>query len=84
MCEGCHDTPRRFIMVGQEERIYQLQADGMTLSSFWDRSGQKVTNGDFLPVSRYLQLKKKSPAYQRAYLEKWQSLINHVENSSEP
>lgn len=84
MCEGCHDSPRRFIMEPPGERIYQLQADGMTLPSFWDRSGQKVTNGDFFPVSRNLQLKKKSPAYQRAYLEKWQNLIKHVENSSAP
>lgn len=84
MCEGCHDSPRRFIMEPPGDRIYQLQADGMTLPSFWDRSGQKVTNGDFFPVSRNLQLKKKSPAYQRAYLEKWQNLIKHVENSSAP
>ena len=82
MCEGCHDNPRRFIMEKPEDRIYQLQADGMTLPSFWDRTGQKVTNGDFLPVSRYLQLTKKSPAYKKAYIEKWQNLINHVENSS--
>ena len=84
MCEGCHDTPRRFIMEKKEDRIYQLQADGMTLPSFWDRTGQKVTNGDFLPVSRYLLLTEKSPAYQKAYLQKWQNLINRVENSSEP
>jgi hypothetical protein len=84
MCEGCHDNPRRFIMEKPEDRIYQLQADGMTLPSFWDRTGQKVTNGDFLPVSRYLQLGKKSPAYKKAYIEKWQTLINHVENSSVP
>ncbi|MBP1728740.1 MAG: hypothetical protein H6Q56_1113 [Deltaproteobacteria bacterium] len=56
----------------------------MTLPSFWDRTGQKVINGDFLPVARYLQLTKKSPAYQRAYIEKWQKLINRVENSSRP
>ena len=84
MCEGCHDTPRRFIMERAEDRIYQLQADGMTLPSFWERTGQRVTNGDFLPVSRYLRLTKKSPAYQKAYIEKWQKLVNHVENSSQP
>lgn len=82
MCEGCHDNPRRFIMEGEADRIYQLQKDGMALPSFWERTGQRVTNGDFLPVSRYLQMTKKSPAYKKAYLEKWQSLINHVENSS--
>ena len=84
MCEGCHDNPRRYLMESPQDRIYQLQDDGMTLPSFWDRSGQKVANGDFLPAARYGQLNKKSIAYQRAYLEKWQSLIKHVENSSEP
>jgi hypothetical protein len=84
MCEGCHDNPRRYLMENPQDRIYQLQDDGMTLPSFWDRSGQRVANGDFLPASRYGQLNKKSIAYQRAYLEKWQSLIKHVENSSEP
>ena len=84
MCEGCHDNPRRFIMESREDRIYQLQADGMTLPSFWDRAGQKVTNGDFYPKDRYRQLNQKSPVYKRAYLEKWQSLIKHVENSSAP
>jgi hypothetical protein len=84
MCEGCHDNPRRYLMESPGDRIYQLQADGMTLGSFWDRTGQKVANGGFLPVARYLQLARRSPAYQRAYLEKWQSLINHVENSSAP
>jgi len=84
MCEGCHDNPRRFLMENPEDRIYQLQADGMTLSSFWDRAGQDVTNGAFYPVARYRQLNRKSTDYQRAYLEKWQSLINRVENSSAP
>jgi hypothetical protein len=83
MCEGCHDNPRRYLMESPGDRIYQLQADGMTLPSFWDRAGQRVANGDFLPVARYLQLNSKSTAYQRAYLEKWQSLIKRVDDSSE-
>ena len=83
MCEGCHDNPRRYLMESPGDRIYQLQADGMTLGSFWDRTGQKVVNGDFLPLARYRQLNNKSTSYQRAYLEKWQTLIKHVENSSE-
>ncbi len=47
MCDGCHDAPRRFIMEGKEDRIYRLQDDGMKIPSFWDRTGQKVMNGDF-------------------------------------
>ena len=84
MCEGCHDNPRRFILEGEADRIYQLQADGMTLGSFWESRGQKVINGGFFPASRYLRMNKKTPSYQRAYLEKWQSLIDHVEDSSAP
>ena len=56
MCEGCHDNPRRFLLEPAAERIYQLQADGMTLPSFWDQSGQKVVNGSFLPAARYREL----------------------------
>lgn len=84
MCEGCHDNPRRFVLERKEDRIYQLQAEGMTLPSFWDASGQRVANGAFYPAARYRDLSRKTTAYQRAYLEKWQSLVNHVEASSAP
>lgn len=82
MCEGCHDNPRRFLQEGEGDRIYQLQADGMKLTSFWVTAGQRVDNGDFFSAARYLQLTRKSAAYQRAYLEKWQSLVRRVEASS--
>lgn len=82
MCEGCHDNPRRFLFEPAADRIYQLQADGMTLTSFWDQSGQKVVNGSFLPAARYRELNRKTPAYRRAYLERWSKLIDHVEASS--
>ncbi|HBB17874.1 MAG TPA: cytochrome C [Syntrophus sp. (in: bacteria)] len=84
MCDGCHNNPRRFIMEQKENRIYELQSDRMTLASFWERDGQKVTNGDFLPVSRFMQMSTGSPAYKKAYIEKWKSLIGRVENSSAP
>ena len=84
MCEGCHDNPRRFVLEPEADRIYSLAADGMTLSSFWDQSGQRVANGAFLPAARYRELSRKTPAYRRGYLEKWQTLINHVETSSAP
>lgn len=84
MCDGCHDNPRRFIMEKKEDRIYQLQADGMTLPSFWERTGQKVVNGDFLSISRYSQMSKKGPSYWRGYIEKWQRLIKRGESSLAP
>ncbi|QXM07792.1 cytochrome c3 family protein [Geomonas subterranea] len=82
MCEGCHENPRRFLLERKEERIYQLQAEGMTLPSFWDATGQQVVNGAFYPARRYQVLSGKTAEYRRAYLEKWQSLVNHVEASS--
>jgi len=83
-CEGCHDNQRRFILEAPGQRIYQLRKDGMNLDSFWDRSGQRVVNGDFMAASRYLQISSKSPAYTKAYIRKWKKLLNHVEPSSKP
>jgi hypothetical protein len=79
MCEGCHDTPRRFILERPEERIYQLQKDGMTLPSFWDRTGQRVVNGGFFPPERYRPMTANNPAYRRFYVEKWKNLVNRVD-----
>ncbi len=84
MCEGCHDNPRRFVLEREEERIYRPAAEGMTLPSFWDATGQEVANGAFYPQARYREMSRKTTAYQRGYLEKWQSLVNHVETSSAP
>jgi len=83
MCDGCHDAPRRFLMEKGEDRIYQLQKDGMGIPSFWSREGQKVVNGAFLPAARYEGLREKTTAYKKAYLEKWQKLVYRVEDSSE-
>jgi hypothetical protein len=83
-CEGCHDTPRRFLLEPEGERIYQLKKDGMTLESFWAQQGQKVVNGSFMEAGRYRQMSIKSPAYTRAYIEKWKTFLNRVEGSSRP
>ncbi|HEX9079793.1 MAG TPA: selenite/tellurite reduction operon b-type cytochrome iron-sulfur cluster-binding subunit ExtO [Desulfuromonadaceae bacterium] len=82
MCEGCHDSPRRFILERPEDRIYDLTRDGMTLASFWERKGQRVVNGAFFPAERFRTMTGKGPAYRRAYVEKWKSLANHVDTSS--
>lgn len=83
-CEGCHDNPARFLLEPEGARIYQLRRDGMTLASFWDREGQRVVNGDFMAASRYLRMSAKSPAYTKAYIEKWRTFLNRVETSSRP
>lgn len=81
-CEGCHDNPRRFLHEPEGQRIYQLKKDGMQLESFWLQDGQRVVNGDFVSASRYLRLSNKSPAYTKAYIEKWKTFLNRVDNSS--
>jgi hypothetical protein len=81
-CEGCHDVPRRFLLEPPSERLYDLAADGLPLNSFWDRTGQLVVNGGFMPQERYKQVADKGPAYQKAYIEAWQRFINRVGASS--
>jgi len=83
-CEACHDSPRRFLLEPEAQRIYQLQKDGMTLGSFWDQTGQRMVNGSFMPAARYRAMSRKNPAYTRAYIEKWQQFLNRVEPSSRP
>ncbi len=83
-CEGCHEAPRRFLLEQAQQRIYQLRRDGMGLDSFWSQTGQTVVNGSFMPAGRYQRLAVKSPAYKKAYIKKWQTLLNRVETSSRP
>jgi len=82
LCEGCHDNPRRFVLEAPEQRIYQLQEDGLSLSSFWARDGQQVVNGAFLEEERVRALSLTSPDYIRKSLDKWQRLLKNVESSS--
>jgi hypothetical protein len=83
-CEGCHDTPARFLLEPPTRRIYGLRKDGMAIDSFWDQRGQKIVNGDFMAASRYSRMSSKGPAYTKAYIEKWKQLLNRVEPSSRP
>lgn len=83
-CEGCHDSPRRFVHEPENQRIHQLKKDGMVLESFWVQKGQRVMNGNFVSADRYNALSTKTPTYKKAYVEKWKSFLNHVENSSRP
>lgn len=70
-CDGCHDNPRRFLLEPPRDRIYDLGKDGMTLYSFWNQTGQKLTNGRFMDQQRYQRMTTKTDAYKRAYVEKW-------------
>jgi predicted CXXCH cytochrome family protein len=81
MCDGCHNNPSRFILENEGDRIHQLQLDGMRLNSFWDQSGQEVINGSFMGLARFARMSSKNPLYVRAYVKKWKSLVNPVEDS---
>jgi len=84
VCGGCHDDPRRMVVERKQDRIYGLEEDGMGLASFWDRTGQRVTNGSFLDRARAARMSAGSRAYKKAFLEKWKSLTDRVERSSGP
>jgi len=73
-CDGCHGNPRRFLLENPGERIYLPDRDGMELLSFWNRTGQRVANGDFIDLSSFLRMSAKSPAYKKGYVEKWKRL----------
>jgi len=81
-CEGCHDTPRRFLLEPENQRIYGLKKDGMGLESFWSQGGQRMVNGNFMAAERYGRMSSKSPSYTKAYVEKWKNFLNRVDNSS--
>lgn len=83
-CEGCHDNPARFLLEPESVRIYNLTRDGMGLESFWLQKGQRVMNGSFMDAARYRRMSGKSPAYTKAYIEKWKTFLNRVEHSSRP
>ncbi|MBU0988331.1 MAG: hypothetical protein KKH68_13870 [Proteobacteria bacterium] len=84
MCDGCHGNPGRFVLEKEEDRMYQLQQEGMKLISFWDQSGQTVINGSFMPPERFAGMAARKPAYKKAYVKKWKKLLEAVENSSKP
>jgi len=78
MCEGCHANPRRFLHEPPQERVYRPDLDGLKLESFWNQTGQQLRNGRFLNQDELAALESKSPAYIKAYIQKWQSFIQHV------
>jgi len=80
MCDGCHNSPERFLLEKEEDRIYRLQKNGMTLTSFWSQKGQTVGNGSFMTPERFKKMTSKSPEFKKAYVEKWKRLIKAVEN----
>ena len=82
MCDDCHDNRRRYLLEKEEERIYRIDLDEMGLTSFWNQTGQKVSNGSFVSPQRFSVITKKSAAYSKAYVAKWKSLLDRVEDSS--
>lgn len=77
-CGGCHDLPRRFLLEKDEERLYELEKDGLTLRSFFRREGQRVVNGGFLPEERHEAMNRKTPEYVRQHLRQWQRLLDRA------
>lgn len=81
MCDACHDDRRRFLLETPEERIYRIDQEGLGLSSFWNQQGQMLINGSFVSPQQYSELSNRDATYIRAYVERWQQLINHGDAS---
>ena len=77
-CSECHDTPRRYLLEPDAERLYELDKDGLPLRSFWSREGQTVVNGSFFPADRHEAMNRKTPEYVREYLRQWQNLLDRA------
>lgn len=82
MCSGCHDSPRRFLLEALDERIYLPDRDGLELPTFWNREGQRVVNGSFLPRDRHTQMNRKTPEYIREHLRQWTRFLERAAPSS--
>jgi hypothetical protein len=80
MCDDCHNNPERFLLVKQDDHMYRLQKNGMTLESFWSQKGQTIANGSFMPPARFKNMAKKSLEFKQAYVNKWKRFIKAVAN----
>lgn len=74
-CDGCHGNARRFLLEEAPERLYDLERDGLPLRSWWDRAGQRMARGSFLPPDRFQRMSRRSPEYARLLVERWQTFL---------
>jgi hypothetical protein len=81
-CSGCHDSPRRFVLEADADRLYRPDEDGLPLRSFWNRDGQTVVNGSFFPADRHERMNRKTPDYVKEHLRRWQSIVGPAGPSS--
>lgn len=81
-CLGCHDTPRRFLLENDSDRVYRPDEDGLPMRSFWNRNGQTMRRGTFFPAERYRLMNRKSPTFVREHLKQWQDILDRVDRSS--
>jgi hypothetical protein len=81
-CSQCHDSPRRYLLEADADRIHLLEKDGLPLRSFWSRAWQTVGNGAFFPEDRYTRMNRKTPEYVRQYLRQWQNLLDRADPPS--
>jgi hypothetical protein len=81
-CSGCHDSPRRYLLEDDADRLHLLDEDGLALRSFWSRESQTVVNGAFFPRDRHTEMNRKTPEYVREHLRQWQNLLDHADPPS--
>jgi hypothetical protein len=74
-CDGCHANRRRFLLEEAPERLYDVGRDGLPLRSWWDRAGQRMVRGAFVPPDRFERMSRRSPEYARLLVKRWQTFL---------
>lgn len=81
-CGGCHDNRSRFILESDADRLYLLDKDGLPIRSYWNREGQRVVNGAFLPAGRFAAMNRRTPEFTRQEVREWQKVLEHAATRS--
>lgn len=74
MCDSCHDNDKRLMLLQEEDDIYDMKKNKLSLKSFWNNEGQTVYNGDFLDNATVNRIKGRSKQYLKGYIQKWKTL----------
>ncbi|XOB64869.1 selenite/tellurite reduction operon b-type cytochrome iron-sulfur cluster-binding subunit ExtO [Deferribacteres bacterium DY0037] len=79
-CEQCHKTPKRFMRETRQERIFDLQKDGLMVDSFYNMRWYRLSNGRFADDDEFERIMTESPEYQKLIVKKWQQIIKSLSN----
>jgi hypothetical protein len=69
-CEGCHNNRRKYLLEKDEDRIFLLEKDGLSIRSFHNSRYFSVENGAFVTEEEYLRFSARNAQYAKWYIKK--------------